>query len=108
MFGHLRGSSIFSQLRKAFRRNSNSHSGSFFLAEIKRTVSSLKPRGIVSDSMSVTQPYLYSRFVSISAVLIVLFALNQLSAAVRAAAVVSGSDATSRQPLLRCRLVGPV
>jgi hypothetical protein len=34
-------------------------------------VSSLKPRGIVSASISVTQPYLYSRFASISAVLII-------------------------------------
>src|SRR5947208_3734916 len=70
MLGHRRGSSIFSQLRYALRRNASSHSGSFFFAEIRRTVSSLSPRGIVSASISVTQPYLYSRFASISAVLI--------------------------------------
>src|SRR5262249_33853027 len=70
MLGQRRGSSIVSQWRYAFKRNSSIQSGSFFFPEIKRMVSSLRPRGIVSDSMSVTQPYLYSRFVSISLVLI--------------------------------------
>src|SRR5436190_9790167 len=66
-FGQADGSCIFSQPRYAFRRNSSIHSGSFFFEEISRTVSSLKPFGMVSDSMSVTKPYLYSRFVNNSA-----------------------------------------
>src|SRR5688500_15521428 len=44
----------------AFRRQSRSHCGSSFLAEMKRTVSSLRPFGAKSDSMSVMKPYLYS------------------------------------------------
>ena len=34
--------------------------GSFFLADIQRTRSSLRPGGAVSASTSVTQPYWYS------------------------------------------------
>src|SRR4029450_13235292 len=56
------------QTRKAFSRHSSSHSGSFFLAEIIRTMSSLRPRGTSSASMSVTNPYLYSRVASSSMV----------------------------------------
>ncbi len=56
-FGHA-GSVIVSQWRYAFSRNSSSHSGSFFFAEMKRIVSSLSPLGAVSDSMSVTNPCL--------------------------------------------------
>jgi hypothetical protein len=52
------GSVIVSQWRYAFSRHSSMNSGSFFFAEIRRTTSSLRPRGIVSDSMSVTKPYL--------------------------------------------------
>src|SRR6476619_6975243 len=59
---------MFCQARNAFRRNSSSHSGSFFFAEIARTTSSLRPGGSVSDSMSVTKPYLYSRVASCSMV----------------------------------------
>src|SRR3954447_1866283 len=44
--------------------------GSFFFAEISRMVSSLSPRGITSDSMSVTNPYLYSPVVSVSRVVL--------------------------------------
>src|SRR3954466_4407793 len=44
--------------------------GSFFFAEIRRTVSSLSPRGMTSDSMSVTNPYLYSPVVSLSSVVL--------------------------------------
>src|SRR4051812_37292278 len=44
--------------------------GSFFLAEIRRTVSSFRPRGMTSDSMSVTNPYLYSPVVSVSRVVL--------------------------------------
>src|SRR5437879_741861 len=69
-FGHQRGSSIVSQCRYAFRRQSSINFGSFFLAEIMRTMSSLKPRGTVSVSMSVTKPYLYSRLASSSIVLV--------------------------------------
>ena len=59
---------MFCQARNAFRRNSSSHSGSLFFAEIARTTSSLRPGGSVSDSMSVTKPYLYSRVASCSMV----------------------------------------
>src|SRR5271169_5066376 len=58
-FAHV-GSCIFSQWRYAFKRHSSSHSGSPFLAEIRRITSSFKPGGTVSCSMSVTKPYLYS------------------------------------------------
>src|SRR2546425_2424192 len=53
------GSDIFSQLRYALRRHSSIHAGSPFLAEISRITSSFKPGGTISDSMSVTKPYLY-------------------------------------------------
>ena len=49
-------------------RQSVSHTGSFFLAEIKRMVSSLKPGGVDSDSTSVTKPYLYSCLTRLSMV----------------------------------------
>src|SRR3982751_4355534 len=44
--------------------------GSFFFAEIRRMVSSLSPRGMTSDSMSVTNPYLYSPVVRVSRVVL--------------------------------------
>src|SRR3546814_10937601 len=50
---------MVSQCRLAFRRHSSSHSGSAFLAEMQRTISSFRPLGAVSASMSVTKPYLY-------------------------------------------------
>ena len=53
------GSSMVSHLRNALSRNSSIHSGSFFFAEMMRTVSSDRPLGIVSVSMSVTKPALY-------------------------------------------------
>src|SRR5215203_6934053 len=53
------GSRIVSQRRYASSRHSSIHCGSFFLAEIKRTVSSDRPFGAFSDSISVTNPYLY-------------------------------------------------
>src|SRR5579864_7497556 len=37
------------------------NSGSFFLAEIRRMMSSFNPLGILSSSTSVTKPHLYSR-----------------------------------------------
>src|ERR1051326_209163 len=72
MLGQCFGSVIVSQLRKALRRNSSIHSGSFFFSTIKRIVSSVRPRGITSDSISVTKPYLYSCLANSSAVLIVI------------------------------------
>src|SRR5215213_2853858 len=54
------GSSIFSQLRYAFSLHSSIHSGSFFLAEMKRIIPSFNPLGASSASISVTKPYLYS------------------------------------------------
>jgi len=53
------GSFIVCQNSNALRRLSSSHSGSPFLAEIKRIMSALSPFGAVSASMSVTKPYLY-------------------------------------------------
>src|ERR1700757_3645434 len=47
------------QRRKAPRRHSSIQSGSPFLAETQRTVSSLRPFGARSISISVTKPYLY-------------------------------------------------
>ena len=52
------GSVILRHARNAASRQSRSHSGSPFLAEMKRTVSSLRPGGAVSASISVTKPYL--------------------------------------------------
>ena len=60
--------SISRKRRYALRRQSSSHSGSFFFAEIRRTMSSSRPVGIDSCSMSVTKPYWYSRFASCSSV----------------------------------------
>src|SRR6185295_18515416 len=56
------------QHRNAFNRHSNSHSGSFFFFEIRRTVSSVNPRGAASASTSVTKPYSYSLFTNCSIV----------------------------------------
>src|SRR3989442_2315994 len=53
------GSGIFSQLRYALSRQSSIHAGSPFFSEMSRMTSSLKPGGTVSDSISVTKPYLY-------------------------------------------------
>src|SRR5690242_2251266 len=50
---------MVSQRLKASSRHASIHSGSFFLAEMNRTVSSERPLGAFSDSMSVTNPYLY-------------------------------------------------
>src|SRR3990170_1986788 len=62
-FAHV-GSFIVSQWRYARRRHSSSHSGSFFFWEIRRTMSSLRPFGTISSSMSATNPALYSRVAS--------------------------------------------
>src|ERR1041384_2614062 len=83
MFAHLGSAwdfSSFSQWRYALRRQSSSHSGSVFFAEIVRMISSLRPGGIDSDSMSLTKPYLYSRSARISALfagLAIISALNR-------------------------------
>src|SRR6266699_1765219 len=53
------GSSSSSQRANASSRHASIHSGSFFWAEMKRTMSSDRPLGALSDSMSVTNPYLY-------------------------------------------------
>src|SRR3954447_14058281 len=66
MLGQLCGSAIFDQPRNAFNRQSRSHLGSPFLAEISLTMSSFRPRGATSDSISVTKPYLYSLLTSVS------------------------------------------
>src|SRR4029079_4750176 len=47
------------QRRWAARRHASIHSGSVFLAEMNRTMSSDRPFGALSDSISVTNPYLY-------------------------------------------------
>src|SRR5919206_4168668 len=72
MFGQCFGSAIFRNWRYALRRNSSIHSGSPFFSLMRRTVSSLSPFGMTSDSISVTKPYLYSLFVSSSIELISL------------------------------------
>src|ERR1039457_326085 len=64
------GSLRVSQWRYALRRQSRSQAGSFFLAEIRRTTSSLRPRGMASASMSVTKPHLYSWLANVSMVLV--------------------------------------
>src|SRR5579863_5719639 len=50
---------MVSQRRYASRRHWVSQSGSPFLAEMKRTISSFRPFGALSDWISVTKPYLY-------------------------------------------------
>src|ERR1041384_2857711 len=96
MLGQCFGSVIVSQWRNALRRNTDIHSGSFFFATIKRIVSSVRPRGITSDSMSVTKPYLYSCLASNSAVLIVISRRECLALSFLE------SDATLHRRLLRC------
>ncbi len=51
------GASIVCHRRNAFSRQSSIHSGSFFLAEMKRTVSSVRPLGANSCSMSEEKPH---------------------------------------------------
>src|SRR3954462_353741 len=59
MLAHV-GSCWLSQWRDALRRPSSIHSRSSFLAEMKRTTSSLNPGSRVSCSTSVMKPNLYS------------------------------------------------
>src|SRR5215203_7087849 len=65
------GSVIVCQRRNALRRHSSSHSGSFFLAEMIRTVSSDSPGAMVSASMSVSKPAWYSLLISDSIELLI-------------------------------------
>src|SRR5664280_2619576 len=58
-FGHV-GTVMVFQCRYAFKRHSVSHSGSCFLEEMRRTMSSFNPGGAESVSTSVKNPYLYS------------------------------------------------
>src|SRR5262249_14305207 len=64
---------IDSQWPYAFNRHSSIHCGSLFFSEIIRMIPSFRPRGTVSDSISVTNPYLYSRLASASIVSISVF-----------------------------------
>ena len=50
---------MVSHLRKALRRKSSIHCGSFFFAEIARTTFSSRPFGKVSLSIIVCQPGVY-------------------------------------------------
>src|SRR6476660_8535750 len=77
IFGYLTlgqcGSSIVSQCRYACSLNSSSHSGSFFFDEMSRIVSSLRPLGAVSDSISVLKPCSYGLLTSCSRTLLICF-----------------------------------
>src|SRR5260370_1709698 len=73
MLAHLGSASFFasfSQWRYAFRRHSKMNSGSFFLVEIRRMMSSFRPFGAASASILVTKPHLYSRSTRASNVLV--------------------------------------
>src|SRR5215475_10390616 len=63
-FAHFGLASAFSsaaQWRYALSRQSSMNWGSPFLAEIRRMMSSFKPLGTRSSSISVMNPHLYSR-----------------------------------------------
>src|SRR6185295_20375145 len=60
------GSFIVIQCRYDLRRHSSSQAGSSFLVEMRRITSSLRPGATVSDSISVTKPYLYCWLASCS------------------------------------------
>src|SRR5512140_137107 len=57
------------------------NSGSFFLAEMSRTISSFSPGGADSASTSVTKPYLYSVLTnpSIVSVAVLIYHLSRLT-----------------------------
>src|SRR5688572_24478229 len=73
------GSVIVCQRRNALSRHSSSHSGSLFLAEMMRTVSSDNPGGMVSASMSVSKPAWYSLLISDSIELLIVVVGNRES-----------------------------
>ena len=55
------------------------NAGSFFLAEIRRMVSSFSPRGAASTSTSVTNPYLYSWLAKASIVLVEVLIMSPVA-----------------------------
>src|SRR5580698_3086479 len=73
------GSFIVSQWRNALSRQSVSHCGSFFLAEIRRMMSSFKPGGADSVSTSVTKPYLYSCLTRLSIVSVAVLIVKMVN-----------------------------
>src|SRR5262249_376084 len=101
MFGHQRGSSIVSQCRYDLSRHWSSQSGSCFLAEMRRTTSSLRPRGTVSLSISVTKPHLYSWFASFSMVSVAVLMVNSLSCRERKAATSARNILTVTNSLIQ-------
>src|SRR5262245_608697 len=82
--GSVSRSSISRKRRSARSRHSSSHAGSFFLAEISRTIPSSSPGGIDSLSISVTNPYSYSRVRSRSSAASFDWAMAHLSTRARA------------------------
>ena len=58
MFAHF-GSVIVSQWRYALSRHSSRNAGSPFFCEMSRMMSSFSPAGTTSESMDVSNPYLY-------------------------------------------------
>ena len=83
-----------------------STAGSFFLAEMKRTVSSLSPFGAMSLSMSVSKPYLYLSTSSASTFATVSCSISSLSVGISNAAIVSAPIRGLRPPRpwrARCR-----
>src|SRR5690606_27580954 len=70
------GSCIFLNAWNPFRRHSSSHSVSSLLAEIKRMVSSFRPAGAISISISVVKPNSYS-LLAISSIISLLFFIRQ-------------------------------
>src|SRR5450631_710214 len=86
MLAHLGSASCFSsfsQWRNAFRRHSNMNSGSLFLVEIRRMMSSFRPFGAASDSTSVTKPHLYSPSTRVSMILVSVLMLSPLGVSTR-------------------------
>src|SRR5512139_278246 len=55
------------------------NAGSLFLAEIRRMVSSVSPRGAASTSTSVTNPYLYSWLAKASIVLVEVLIISPVA-----------------------------
>src|ERR1019366_1251377 len=87
-------------------RQSVSHTGSFFLAEMWRMVSSLKPGGVDSDSTSVTKPYLYSCLTRLSIVSVAVLIVKLLFPRAIRAKTVNGHFVALRQEPARQRHAG--
>lgn len=81
-------------------RNSSSHSGSSFLAEMARTTSSLRPLGKTSLSIMVLKPYLYG--------LLSIFWMSRFSSDISSCSATSAAAARTRTSiaLLACRRGG--